>query len=155
MPTRLGDLMRAAERRPIDKYGLDTIICWPALYLVLPAEARTELGAARTSLDKAARTWLWGALFLVWTPWSWWAVPIGAIVATLAYYVGILDAARQLGELSSTAFDLYRFRLYDALHLPRPVSPVAERREDGRRVTNLLWGGSDERGLRYVDTSEE
>ena len=155
MPTRLGDILRAAERRPADKYGLDTIACWPALWLLLPAEAKTELVQARSALDNAARTWLWGALFMVWTPWTWLAVPVAIVVPALAYYVGILTAATAFGELTVTAFDLYRFRLYDSLRLPRPSSPALERNQDGSRVTRLLWAGLDEPGLQYVDPPDE
>jgi len=150
MPTRLGDILRAAERRPADKYGLDAIVCWYALWLLLPAETKTELVQARSALDNAARTWLWGALFIVWTPWTWLALPIAVIVPALAYYIGILAAAALFGELTVSAFDLYRFRLYDNLRLPRPSSPASERRQDGRRVTNLLWEGLDEPGLNYA-----
>ena len=155
MPTRLGDILRAAERRPADKYGLDTIACWPALWLLLPAEAKTELVQARSALDNAARTWLWGALFVVWTPWTWLAVPVAIVVPALAYYVGILTAATAFGELTVTAFDLYRFRLYDSLHLPRPSSLALERNRDGPRVTRLLWTSLDEPGLQYVDPPDE
>jgi hypothetical protein len=149
MPTRLGDILRAAERRPADKYGLDAIICWYALWLLLPAETKTELVQARSALDNAARAWLWGALFVVWTPWTWLALPIAFIVPAFAYYTGILAAATLFGDLTVTAFDLYRFLLYDNLHLPRPCSPASERR-DGLRVTRLLWEGLDEPGLKYV-----
>lgn len=151
MPTRLGDILRAAERRPADKYGLDTIACWTALWLLLPAETKTELVQARSALDNAARTWLWGALFAVWTPWTWLALPFAIVVPALAYYVGILAAATLFGDLTVSAFDLYRFRLYDSLHLPRPSSPTLERRQDGPRVTRLLWAGLDEPGLQYVE----
>jgi hypothetical protein len=151
MPTRLGDILRAAERRPADKYGLDTIACWPALWLLLPAEAKTELVQARSALDNAARTWLWSALFVVWTPWTWLALPIAVVVPAVAYYVGILTAATAFGELTVTAFDLYRFLLYDQLRLPRPASPAAERRQSGRRVTAFLWSGLNEPGLNYTN----
>jgi hypothetical protein len=150
MPTRLGDILRAAERRPADKYGLDAVVCWPALWLLLPAEAKTELVQARSALDNAARTWLWGALFVVWTPWTWLALPVAIAVPALAYYVSVLAAAAAFGELTVTAFDLYRFQLYDSLHLPRPTSPDTERSRDGMRVTRLLWAGLDEPGLQYV-----
>jgi hypothetical protein len=150
MPTRLGDILRAAERRPDDKYGLDAIVCWPALWLLLPAEAKTELVQARSALDGAARTWLWGALFVVWTPWTWLALPVAILVPVLAYYVSILMAATAFGDLTVTAFDLYRFLLYDALHLPRPSSPALERSQAGPRVTRMLWSGLDDQGLQYV-----
>jgi hypothetical protein len=150
MPTRLGDILRAAELRPFKKYGLDTVACWYALWSVLPAEFRLEIVTARLSLDGAARTWLWGAAFALWAPWNLWAIPAAVIVAALAYYSGITGAAELFGELFTVAFDLYRFRLYDALHLPRPQSPRQEQDTDGPRLTNLLWGGLDEEGFTYA-----
>ncbi|MFF4575677.1 hypothetical protein [Streptomyces sp. NPDC001410] len=151
MPSRLGEILRAAERRPYDKYGLDGVICWYSLWLLLPAETKTALVQARVAVDNSVRLWLWGALFIVWTPWTWWAVGLAVVVPTLAYYVGILGAARLFGDLTGSAFDLYRFRLYNALHLPRPTSPAEERRTAGPRVTSLLWGGLDEPDLSYTD----
>src|SRR5260370_24295303 len=86
MPTRLGDILRAAERRPADKYGLDTIACWTALWLLLPAEAKTELVQARSALHNAARTWLLGALFGVWIPCTRLALPVPIPVPAPRYY---------------------------------------------------------------------
>ena len=53
LPTRIGNILRAAERRPADKYGLDTITLWPHLRLPLPETTRQELRAVRASLDIA------------------------------------------------------------------------------------------------------
>ncbi len=148
MPTRLGDILRATERRPLEKYGLDAVVCWTALWLVLPTEAKTELAEARGRLDGALRTWLWGVLFIVWTPWTTWAIPV-AIVVPLVAYGGILGAARLFGDLVGTSFDLYRMQLYDGLHLPRPSSAAVERVR-GKQVTNLLWGGLDDASVKYT-----
>jgi hypothetical protein len=93
--------------------------------------------------------WLWGAVFIVWTPWTLWAIPIAVIVPSLAYYGGILGAARLFGDLVVASYDLYRMTLYDSLHLPRPASPAEERRH-GTRVTNLLYGGLDDPSVTYV-----
>jgi hypothetical protein len=150
MPTRLGDILRAAEGRPADKYGLDAIVCWYSLWLLLPSDARAELIQTRAAVDGAARTWIWGAGIIIWTPWTWWALPIAAATSALAYYRGMLPAAAVFGELIGSTFDLYRFRLYDALHLPRPSTPRAERRRNGPQVTNILWGGPDEPDLGYL-----
>ena len=150
MPTKLGDILRAAELRPNVKYGLDAVACWNALWLVLPVDIRTELASSRAAVDNAIRGWLWGALFLVWTPWSLWALPIGLMVPTVLYYAGILPAARLFGALIDSAFDLHRFALYDALHLPRPSTPVLEREKDGPRLTEQLLGGLDDPDVVYV-----
>jgi len=68
MPTRFGDALRTAEHRPGDSYGIDAVVSWSALWLVLPEHTRTELTQARAAMDTAVRGWLWGALFLIWTP---------------------------------------------------------------------------------------
>jgi hypothetical protein len=150
MPTRLGDILRAAEFRPGDKYGLDTTVCWYSLWLLLPAEVKQEISQARLELDRAARAWLWGALFLVWTPWLFYvALPVGILIPLLAYYVGMLNAARLFGDLMETAFDLHRMTLYDALHLPRPTS-AADERAHGALVTRLLWQGETDPRVVYV-----
>ena len=71
MPTRLGNLLKAAELRPLSKYGLDSVICWPRIWLLLPESAKTELVNARADLDTGARIWSWSILFLVWIIWAW------------------------------------------------------------------------------------
>lgn len=150
MPTRLGDILRAAELRPADKYGLDSVVCWYRLWVLLPAEVRTEIAETRLELDRAVRICLWGALFIVWTPWLWWvAVPIAVVVPLLVYSFSMLSAAALFGDLTETAFDLHRMKLYDALHLPRPTSPANERTH-GERLTRILWHGETDRGILYV-----
>ena len=60
-----------------------------------------------------------------------------------------LWAARGLGELMDTAFDLHRMQLYDALHLPRPSSAADEHR-CGAQLTGLLWHGDTDPSIVYV-----
>lgn len=150
MPSRLGNQLRAAERRPAERYGLDAAVCWTALWLVLPEPTRTELTQARAALDSATRTWLWGALFLVWTPWVWWALPVGLLIPAAAYRISLLSAAGAFGALVVAAFDLNRMALYDALHVARPTTPERERRITAPLVNNMLWGGTDGSGTTFV-----
>jgi hypothetical protein len=81
MPTKLGNILLAAENRPMEKYGLVTAICWPRLWLLLPDGTKKELAEARASLDTAARIVLWSFLFLVWTNWAWWIPLVTLAVA--------------------------------------------------------------------------
>jgi hypothetical protein len=139
MPTRLGNILRAAESRPAAKYGLDTAICWPRLWLVLPESTKGELTRARASLDAAARIWLWGLLFVVWAYWTLWALPTAMAVMVISY-VWMLSAAEVYGLFIETAFDVHRFALYKSLGWPLPASP-AEEIELGESLTNHLWRG--------------
>ncbi|MBD2060475.1 hypothetical protein H6F88_31525 [Oculatella sp. FACHB-28] len=141
MPTQLGNLLRAAESRPTEKYGLDAVICWSRLWLVLPDAVKKELQEARTDLNTAARVWLWGVLFWVWVVWAWWAIPVGIVVAWFAYG-WMLEAAATYSDLLESAFDLHRLELYKSLHFPVPTNP-AEEKQFGQQLTEYLWRGSD------------
>ncbi len=139
MPTALGNVLAAAEAAVRHRYGLDPIVAWPHLWLVLPDPVREALTQARQALDRAAEGVLFGLLFaLVAGPWAWWAAPLGLLAAVWAYRVALVRAVA-FGELVRAAFDLYRMGLYDALGWPRP-SPEEET-EAGKRLTAFLWRG--------------
>lgn len=142
LPTRLGNILAAAERWPADKYGLEAAHCWSRLWLILPEEARKELAAARERLDARITAWIWAVAFVGWTPWAWWAAPVGLAAALLAYS-GALTSATALGELQETAFDLHRAALYRQLRWPLPADAASER-ASGRRLSAYLWRGSDD-----------
>jgi hypothetical protein len=142
MPTRLGNILRAAEHRPQEKYGLDVIICWPRLWLVLPEATKTELTQARNNLDDAAIIWLWAVLFIIWTVWTWWAIPIALFLMLVAYH-WMIQAAEIYGQLLESSFDLYRSLLYKSLRWPLPTNP-AEEYKQGEQLTAYLWRGSDQ-----------
>jgi hypothetical protein len=155
MPTCLGNLLRATERRPKERYGLDAIICWSRLWLLLPDSTRKDIQEARAELNNAARLWLWCLLFSVWTfLGAWWAFPISAIAAWFTYYVWILDAANTYADLVDAAFDIHRTLLYKALRWQLPSHPVAEM-EAGKQLTAYLWSGSDSNSLHFVQPKDE
>ena len=138
MPTRLGNVMRAAESRPYEKYGLEAVRCWPRLWLTLPDSTKLEIGAAGENLNASATWWTWGALLAVWTVFTPLALVVAAVAATLAY-VALLSSAARYGELVEAAFDVHRGLLYDALGRPRPDQP--DERPAGEALTHLLLRG--------------
>jgi hypothetical protein len=144
LPTRLGNILRAAEDHCAAKYGLDAIICWPRLWLLLPEATKTELSQARQQLNGTVRIWVWGMLFLIWAPLFgvWWPLLLGLGTAWLAHR-WLIQAARVYGDLIEAAFDLYRLQLYQAVRWPLPSTP-AEERVLGQALTDYLWHGSDQ-----------
>jgi hypothetical protein len=142
LPTSIGNILRAAERRPVDKYGLDTITVWPHLWLLLPENIRTELCAARTSLDTAVVAATWGILFFAFTPFTWLAIPIGLAVTTIAVTAVIPARAQVFGDLIEAAYDLHRTAVYQQLRWPLPANPKEEH-SAGVQLTSYLRRGSD------------
>lgn len=140
MPTRLGNILRAAETRPRDKYSLDSIVCWPRLWLLLSDDAKKDITEARTGLDKAITIWLWSVLFMIWTMWAWWALPVG-FVAAFVVYRRALGRAEVYGDLVEATFDVHRVKLYQALRWPLPATPEQEK-PIGEEMTKYLLRGS-------------
>lgn len=147
LPTRLGNLLRAREMASRDKYGLDSLVCWPRLWCLLPECLKGDLTSSRAALNGRAELWLWGLLFLVWMALHPLAVLISLAWMLLAYRLA-MQAAEVYGDLVETAFDLHRFALYDALSWPRPLSSDKEM-ASGLRLTEFLWRGTYDRKIVY------
>jgi hypothetical protein len=139
MPTRLGNVLRAAERRPGAKYGLDAVICWPRLWLTLPDGDRQEVTQVRATLDSGVRIWIWSALSLGWAVWAWWIAPVALLSGWLAYR-SMLAAAEVYGELIEAVFDLRLDLLYRCLRWPLPTT-ASEAQKSGQLLTSYLLRG--------------
>ena len=148
LPTRLGNILRAAECRPLERYGLDAIVVWTRLWILLPDGVRADLQAARSDLNTAARVWLWSVFFcilgvILFFAWNIvWMGPIGLISATFTYYFWLLETATSYCDLIDAVFDLHRITLYKSLCLKFPTNPKQEI-ESGQKITEYLWRGSD------------
>jgi hypothetical protein len=142
MPTKVGNILRAAETRPADRYGVGVVTLWPHLWAVLPDAQRQDLAAARLALDNAVTACLWAVLFLVAaTPITWWA-PVPAIAAAVAAWTSWIPArAAVFADLVEAAYDLHRLDLYRALGVPVPTSREAEPAA-GRALTELVLRGT-------------
>lgn len=136
MPTRLGNVLRAYERKPAEKYGLDAIVCWSRLWLLLPDSVKADLNTARAELNAAVRLWIWSVLFIVWTGWAWWALPV-SVLSTWVAYEWAVSAAQTYGILIDATFDTHRHLLYQALRIDLPACNVQERTK-GTLITNYL-----------------
>ena len=142
MPTRVGNILRAAETRPLHRYGLDAVVIWPRLWLVLPEPAVQELTGARAALDASVAAAIWGAGFVVFTPWAWWAAPAGIAIAAAAPSWWVPARAEVFADLVEAAYDLYRTDLYRQLRWPLPATP-AEEHASGSMLTRYLLRGSN------------
>lgn len=140
MPTRLGNVLRASETYSAERYGLDAVIAWPRLWLLLPAATQQEIAASRRSLDQSVATLVALVAVLVWLFWAWWVVLIAVVVPPLVYQSFVISRARVLAEMVTAAFDLNRMALYHALRFPLPRDADAEL-ASGAAITQYLWRG--------------
>jgi hypothetical protein len=132
LPTKLGNLLRAAENRAGSRYGLDAITVWPRLYPLLADKVTAVLDDLRDQLDIAAR---FCVVFLLATVFSvaclaghgWWLiVAAGTLAGAALSYRAALGAGVAYGQAMEAAFDLHRFDLLTALHLPLPADLTSE-----------------------------
>jgi hypothetical protein len=140
MPTALGNILRASELRSARRYGLDPVVTWPRLWLLLPDLTRAEIAGSRGRLDAAGRGVLWLVLTAVWAVFAWWIAVAAVLLAIALYRSAALPAARVYADLVEAAFDLHRPALYQALRLRPPAEPAGEP-ASGRQLTTYLWEG--------------
>lgn len=133
LPTALGNVLRAAEDSAGQRYGLDTVTLWPALYSVLSPAVRDVVDDQRDQMDVAARlsaVLLLCALASAGLLWSYPYWMLGFVAAALigAYlaYRAAVTAAEGYGVMLKLAFDRHRFDLLTGLHLPQPSDSAAE-----------------------------
>jgi hypothetical protein len=137
MPTRLGNVLRAAEDYSAHVYRLDAVLIWPRLVPHLPAAYQERLAQASTPMVATLFCATLSGLFAligggwllfggVHRPLLFVAVVGGGLVFARVFYETAVQSAVEYGVLIRTAFDLYRHYLLKALDLPVPKSPLRE-----------------------------
>ena len=138
MPTRLGNILRAAEIYPYERYGLDAAVIWPRLRPLLQPETMALLEDRKTTLTFMLSMCLLSAAFsLLWCPvlalttdrWDLFLLcALGWPLAWLCYQNAVQSAVAY-GEQLRAVFDLHRHDLLKALNRPIPTDADAERKE--------------------------
>lgn len=154
-PTRLGNIIRAAEYYATKMYGIDPITIWPRLVAVLPKTFREQSEEAEVefrfiinlsflSLLASLEFLLLSALIKI----SLGSALIGAAVCLLLCFLCYrfsLAAARKWGEYIRAAFDLYRYDLLKKMGIVFPPSPLNLKveRDIWKLVQKVTWYGQD------------
>jgi hypothetical protein len=162
LPTRLGNVMRAYERYSAVVYGIEAIVMWPRLMMVIPAEARESLRDAEALFYFSINMLLVGAITILTTVamtidaltrleatngadiLAW---PVFAILAASLFFIWfswirLPDAARARGDQVKSMFDLYRKPLAKALGFDLPETEAEERNMwelISRRMLLRVW----------------
>lgn len=138
MPTKVGNILRAAELHAYDRYGIDSTIIWPRLRPLLKAEALAPLEDKKTTLELMLLMSLLGILFtIIWCPalaiftnrWDLFLLCTLGLPLAWICYQNAVQSALAYGEQVKATFDLYRNDLLKALNRPIPSDTEAERKE--------------------------
>ena len=149
LPTKLGNVLRAAEENAGAPYGLDAIAIWPLLYTVLPKRTAALLDDQRNQLDIAASFCVMGGMAtlasacLLYRHGWWLLVPVATLLLTWIAYRGAILSAFAYGTGIRMAIDLHRFDLLTALHLPLPADASSERQYN-KVLSDFLRQGTPE-----------
>lgn len=210
MPTRLGNVLKAAETYTRERYHLDSVLIWSRLQSALPKDFTDSLQDVETSLTLmiilSATILLFGIPLSIWSTFKlfallpWWlplvlglisfllqfyllsGLALIALLLTIATYflphplptfiaqiqfllvilVGVLFLARlsyqnavqtalDYGSKIKTAFDLYRWKVLEELHLELPAD-YEEEQKIWQQVCELLYRAypPDKHYYRYV-----
>jgi hypothetical protein len=160
-PTALGNVLTAAEFRAGRWYGLDAPVFWTRLEPLLSGRIATTVAEQRDAMDAAARLSVTAALCVpptVWLLWrsGWWLLlAVLLVVVSRLSYLAAVHAAVAYGQYVEAAFDLHRFDLLGALHLPLPADREAELRANDALGDLLRQGLPPNPPLRYEHPSGE
>jgi hypothetical protein len=150
MPTKLGNILRAAEIYPLERYGIDSVVIWPRLQPLLPDGASASISTKQTALDAMLMLRTLAIIFGI--AWPLALVSIGQLwplavltllawpIASLAHRSALATAVSYSETLKAT-FDLYRMELIKHLGIEAPASAKDERK---------IWDDLDQFYLRNL-----
>lgn len=139
-PTRLGNVLAAAEEHPSRLIGMDAVHWWPRLAPLLPGELRGQIDAALVPVIALLNfttlltfTAVVGGAYVAARDDRWWLFLLvfggGLGLARLCYSAAVAQAV-EYGLLLRAAFDLHRHAVLRQMGIAVPLN-----REDER----LLW----------------
>jgi len=150
-PTRLGNVLAAAEEYSFQLYWLDAVIWWPRLAPLLPDDFRVQVDTALTPMLMMLNLSLtftlidlMGAGIVILFHWHWLLFATILIVGLLlawACYMAAISQAVDYGNWIRVAFDLYRHEPLKKMHIPIPDNLLEERR---------LWASLNEWLYKYT-----
>jgi hypothetical protein len=139
-PTRLGNVLAAAEEYSFQIYNLDGVIWWPRLAPLLPEPFRAQVDTALTPMLAVLNLSiiltllaLPGGILVLPFNRPLWLIPVislsGLLLAWI-FYSAAVSQAIDYGKVIRVGFDHYRHQILKQMHLPIPDNLTQER---------LLW----------------
>ncbi|WP_204038683.1 hypothetical protein [Acrocarpospora phusangensis] len=151
LPTRLGNVLRAAEFYPLRRYGISLIMIWPRLHKILPRETAEDVEDARATMEFLLVLCLWLVGFALLNPLVAMALGTSLPISLLCFALGLLlaywaylsaiPAAAEYGDHLRAAFEVHRHELLKRLRFPQPGT-LAEERARWREIDHFVLTGT-------------
>jgi len=134
LPTKFGNIMRAAEVYPRVVYEIESIQAWNRLQLLLPNRAKEQIKESRAMLDFIVNLlFLSSLIILVYLGFSIWRhdsphmfIPLIALLTIVVAWIYLPVTATQWGETIKSVFDIHRGLLARNLGFTVPKDPEEE-----------------------------
>lgn len=135
-PTRLGNVLVAAEEYSHQVYRLDAVLWWPRLSILLPEMVRVQIDTALTPMLTVLNLSIIFTLSaltggIIFARDQRWLLCVVILLAGLwlafMCYLAAINQAEVYGKLVRVAFDLYRHEILRQMHIPVPDNVVDER----------------------------
>jgi hypothetical protein len=141
LPTRLGNVLRSAERQAGENHGFsEPIEMFPRIYPYISSSLAESVSDARVELDTACRMcvvlWLIAVLVgctmvadgaVAASAGAWLVAPVAAAVLGIFSYRAAVRSAEEYGQILYYVFDLHRRDLIRALGYVPPEDPQEEK----------------------------
>lgn len=156
MPTSFGNNYAITEEYPYERYGIDTVLFWPRLRLLMITQASehsTCISRQKNNLDMTLNLTLVCSLlaieifitsfgFFWFTYYGYLLIGLSFIMILLSvsfYHAGV-GAVRVLGELIKISFDQYRHLLLESFNIEKPNDLMVERKIWLDLAKFIRWG---------------
>ncbi len=158
MPTRLGNILKAAEAYPQSRFHADSVALFPRMSAAIDREFMGHMDTANDQcsflLNSCLLSGIFAGLTFVASFYIWLSpatmsghsslVYLLTGLATLSiawfFYNASLMNVSKYGNLIRSSYDLFRFNLLEKLHLPLPANSEEEKMQ-WRDVTNFVTIG--------------
>jgi hypothetical protein len=157
LPTTLGNVLRASETYPQERYGINGITIWPRLSHILPKEFVSELEDQNNRLAFLLNSSLLACLLATISLYialarllnkgfptvsadNYLKIGIGLLITCYLLYRISVNVAEGYGLFIRSGFDLYRFDLLSKLRQPIPET-LREEQDTWEKLNEFFTAG--------------
>jgi len=156
MPTRLGNILKAAEAYPQSRYHADSVALFPRMAAAIDREYMGHIDTANDQCSFLLNSCLLSGIFAglsfvasfyIWlfpspdhSSLAYLAIGFATLAIAWFFYNASLMNVSKYGNLIRSSYDLFRFNLLEKLHLPLPTNSEEEKMR-WRDVTNFVTIG--------------